>query len=124
MRSEAIVMTPRKFAAWVKVAKQGPSAGAGGKAAFVTNGCSGCHTFKPAGATGKIGPDLDNLPQYAKKAGKPLQAFIRESIVNPNAYIAPGYSPNVMPSTFSTLPKSQLDALVAFLSGSGKKGGK
>ena len=123
MRSQAIVMTPGKFAAWVKQAKQGTSAGAGGKAAFAANGCSSCHTFKPAGATGKIGPDLDNLPADAKKAGKPLQPFIKESIVNPNAYIAPGYSPNVMPNTFGSLPKSQLDALVAFLSGSGKKGG-
>lgn len=123
MRSQAVVMTPGKFAAWVKSAKQGTSGAAGGKSVFAANGCSSCHTFKPAGATGKIGPDLDNLPQYAKKAGKPLDAFIRESIVNPNAYIAPGYSANVMPNTFGTLPKAQLDALVAFLSGSAKKGG-
>jgi cytochrome c oxidase subunit II len=123
MRSQAVVMPQGKFAAWVKSAKHGTSGAAGGKAAFAANGCSSCHTFKPAGATGKIGPDLDNLPQYAKKAGKPLDAFIRESIVNPNAYIAPGYSANVMPNTFGTLPKSQLDALVTFLSGSGTKGG-
>jgi len=123
MRSQAVVMPPGRFAAWVKLAKQGTSAAAGGKSVFAANGCSSCHTFKPAAATGKIGPDLDNLAAYAKKAGKPLDQFIRESIVNPNAYIAPGYSANVMPSTFGTLPKSQLDALVAFLSGSGKKAG-
>ena len=122
MRSEAVVMPPGKFAAWVKSAKQGTTGANAGKTVFLANGCSSCHTFKPAGATGTIGPNLDNLPQYAKKAGKPLDAFIRQSIVNPNAYIAPGYSANVMPNTFATLPKSQLDALVAFLSGSSKKG--
>jgi cytochrome c oxidase subunit 2 len=124
MRSQAIVMTPGKFAAWVKSAKQGGSGGAAGKSVFAANGCSSCHTFKPAGATGKIGPDLDNLAQYAKKAGQPLKAFVLQSIVNPNAYIAPGYSANVMPQTFGTLPKSQLDALVKFLTGSGKKGSR
>jgi len=92
----------------------GGGGGAGaGKALFASNGCNSCHTFKPAGANGKIGPDLDKLPQYAKTAGKPLDAFVHESIVNPKAYIEKGYPP-VMPS-FASLPKSQIDALVAFL---------
>jgi cytochrome c551/c552 len=85
-----------------------------GKAIFNAQGCNSCHTFTPAGATGKIGPDLDKLPQYAKAAGKPLDAFVRESIVNPSAYIQHGYQ-DVMPKTYATLPKSDLDALVDFL---------
>ena len=72
-----------------------------------------CHTYQPAGATGKIGPDLDKLPQYAEQAKKPLDDFVRESIQNPSAYIQPGF-PNVMPP-FSSLPKDQIDALVTFL---------
>jgi cytochrome c551/c552 len=92
----------------------GGGGGAGaGKALFASNGCNSCHTFKAAGANGKIGPDLDKLPDYAKKAGKPLDAFVHESIVSPKAYIEKGYPP-VMPS-FASLPKSQIDALVAFL---------
>lgn len=88
--------------------------GLSGKAAFADNGCSSCHTFKPAGSKASIGPDLDKLPQYAKQAKKPLEAFTRESIVNPNAYVQPGFPRGVMPS-FATLPKPQLDALVTFL---------
>ena len=42
-------------------------------------------------------------------------AFVRESIADPNAYIEKGYQPNIMPSTFKSLPKQQLDALVQFL---------
>ena len=85
-----------------------------GKAIFVAQGCNGCHTFQPAGATGKIGPDLDKLPQYAKTAGKPLDTFVTESIVHPGAYVEKGYQ-NVMPKTYATLPKSDINALVAFL---------
>ena len=86
------------------------------KTVFVTNGCGGCHTLKAAGATGKVGPDLDKLASYAQQAGKPLEQFIRESIVNPEAYIQPGYPAHVMPGTFGSLPKTQLDALVKFIS--------
>ena len=41
---------------------------------------------------------------------------MRESIVDPNANIAPGYQPSVMPGTFeSSLSDEQLDALVQYL---------
>jgi cytochrome c oxidase subunit 2 len=124
MRSRAIVMEPAKFAAWVKQAKKGTSGGgaAAGKTVFAQNGCGGCHTFTPAGAKGTVGPSLDDLAGAARKAGKPVEDFVRQSIVDPNAYIAPGYAPNVMPQTFAQLPKAQLDALVQFLTGAGKKG--
>jgi cytochrome c oxidase subunit 2 len=124
MRSEAIVMNGDKFISWTKSQKGGGATGAGGaagpsaKALFVSNGCDGCHTFKPAGAKGTVGPDLDNLRQAAQIAGKPLEEFIRQSIVDPNAYVAPGYPKGVMPETFSSLPKQQLDALVKYLEGS------
>ena len=85
-----------------------------GKALFASNGCVSCHTYKPAGSKATVGPDLDKLATYAKTAKKPLAAFVRESIVNPNAYVQPGFPPNVMPS-FSSLSKSQVDALVSFL---------
>jgi cytochrome c551/c552 len=93
----------------------GGGGGGNGKALFASNGCTSCHTYKPAGSNAKIGPDLDNLAESAKKAKQPLEQFTRESIVKPNAYIAPGFPPNVMPSSFASLPKSQLDALVSFL---------
>jgi len=85
-----------------------------GKAIFLAQGCNGCHTFQPAGATATVGPDLDKLADYAKKAGKPLDAFVHESIVKPSAYIEKGY-PDAMPKSYGSLSKSDLDALVAFL---------
>jgi cytochrome c551/c552 len=85
-----------------------------GKAIFVAQGCNSCHTYQPAGATATIGPDLDKLPQYAKTAGKPLDTFVQESIVHPGAYIEKGYQ-DIMPKQYISLPKSDIDALVAFL---------
>ena len=124
MRTSAIVMPAAAFEAWVN--KQGKAlagpAGQAGKIVFVNNGCNSCHTLKAAGATAKIGPDLDKLPAEARGAGKPLDAFVHESIVNPNAYVAPGFPKNVMPQTFSQLPKSQLDALVRYLVSSSRSG--
>jgi cytochrome c oxidase subunit 2 len=125
MRTSAIVMKQSAFDAWVN--KQGKAVsgtgGQAGKTVFVNNGCNSCHTLKAAGATAKVGPDLDKLSQAAKGAGKPLEAFVRESIVDPNAYVAPGYPKNVMPATFSQLPKTQLDALVQYLISSSKSAG-
>ncbi len=88
-----------------------------GKAVFSASGCGACHTFKPAGTSATIGPDLDTKPALdAKKAKQPLAAFIEESIVKPDAYISPGYPKGVMPKTFGTqLTKTQLAELVAFI---------
>lgn len=126
MRSWATVQPRADFLKWVKSQSSGGAStgngaagGTSGKKLFVDNGCNGCHTFKPANATGTVGPDLDKLAQYAQQAGQPLDQFIRESIVKPSAYIQPGY-PNAMPATFASLPKSQIDALVKYLAGGAK----
>jgi mono/diheme cytochrome c family protein len=86
---------------------------AAGKTVFAESGCGGCHTFNPAGSNGKTGPDLDNLPQYAKTAGQPLEDFTHESIVNPNAYVEKGFPEGVMPPWSGD--EKQLADLVAFL---------
>jgi cytochrome c oxidase subunit 2 len=83
-----------------------------GESVFISAGCGGCHTFTPAGTDAQVGPSLDKIDPD----GKPLADFIRESIVDPNAVITPGYQPGVMPETFeSTLTDEQLDALVQYL---------
>jgi len=98
-----------------------PPAGnaAAGKAVFLApaSQCAGCHTFKPAGTTAKVGPDLDNLASDAQKANSgSLDQYVHESIVDPNAYIVPGFQPGVMPQTFKQQFKPQQIAdLVAFL---------
>jgi cytochrome c oxidase subunit 2 len=123
MRSRAEVMPSQQFLSWAKgqQKKLGGPTGTSGKAVFTANGCNSCHTFRPAGATAKIGPDLDNLQQEAQRAGQPLEQFIRQSIVDPNAYIEPHYPKNIMPQNFGSIPKLQLDALVKYLAAGGKQ---
>jgi len=48
----------------VETVEEAPAAGmegdaAAGEAVFAANGCGGCHTLEAAGATGNIGPNLD-----------------------------------------------------------------
>lgn len=89
-----------------------------GKKVFAANGCGGCHTFKAAGSTGKLGPALTkaSLTAHAKSAKKALTVYIRASVVAPNAYVAKGQKKGLMPSTYGkSLSKKQLDDLVAFL---------
>jgi mono/diheme cytochrome c family protein len=101
-------------------AKPPPPAGnaTAGKALFTAQGCIACHTFKPAGATAKVGPDLDNLAADAQKANRgTVEEYAAESIKDPTAYTVPGYPSGVMPA-FSSLSDKQVGDLVAFLTSS------
>ncbi|HEY2073272.1 MAG TPA: cytochrome c oxidase subunit II [Gaiellaceae bacterium] len=124
MRSTAVVMAPAAFEKWLKgqsKAEASPNPGTAGAAIFKNNGCAACHTLTAAGATGKVGPDLDKLAQDAQQAKQPLNTFVSSSITDPNAYIQPGYPKNVMPTTFGkALSTQQLDALVSYLISSSK----
>ena len=82
-----------------------------GKGVFTSQGCGGCHTLGDAGTNGTTGPNLDEV-----LTGKDAE-FIRESIVNPNAEIAQGFQPNIMPQDYGTkLSQQQLADLVTYLS--------
>ncbi len=124
MRSTVHVVTPAAFKLWIAKQARGaaapapaPSGGgeatAAGRMIFTQTAqpaCGSCHTLAAAGTTGTTGP---NLGQVLK--GKDA-AFIRQSILTPNAQIAKGFSPNIMPENYATtLSKQQLAALVAYL---------
>jgi cytochrome c oxidase subunit II len=90
-----------------------------GEAIFTTAGCGGCHAFEPAGTDAEVGPSLNEVDP----GGRDLDEFLLESIVDPNADVAPGYQPDVMPETYeSSLSADQLDALVQYLA-EGQQGG-
>jgi cytochrome c oxidase subunit 2 len=118
MRARAVVMTREGFDRWIQEQKQAAAAAgsAQGKTLF-TQQCGTCHTLADAGTTQEVGPDLDKV-----LAGKSAD-FMRESIVNPNAEIAPGYQPGVMPEDFEQkLTAQQLDSLVEYLLDTAGKG--
>lgn len=122
--------------AWLGAGGPSRSAAAAGDAArgaklYETLPCASCHDISRPWPGGDICPNLGNiateaariirLPEYRGRA-KDAAGYIRESILQPDAYIVPrpayrqadGHS--VMPKNFGqTLTPAQLDDLVAFL---------
>jgi cytochrome c oxidase subunit 2 len=125
MRSTAHVVTPAVFKTWL-ASKTQPAAAAGGGGAggapkidakkLFTDGngtstaCSACHTLADAGTTATTGPVLDKV-----LVGKDA-AFVKNSILKPDAEIAPGFQGGIMPQNYGdTLSPDEVDALVAYL---------
>jgi cytochrome c oxidase subunit 2 len=126
MRQTAHVVDPAEFDRWVEErAAQAREQGGGGgegegeegggeqvdaKALFTDTGCGGCHALADAGTSGGVGPDLDETLADAD------EAFIRESIVDPSAEVAQGFSDGLMPPNYGDqLTPGELDALVGYL---------
>ena len=114
MRAPVLVVGPARFRAWLarqKAPPRAPAAGAGdGRQVFVRQGCGSCHTLSAARTSGTVGPNLD------KALADRSAAFIRQSIVDPNAAVEKGFPAGVMPQDFGTrIPTADLDALVRYL---------
>ena len=71
---------------------------AAGKTVFTSAGCSGCHTLKAAGATGTVGPNLDQL--------KPAEPVIVHQVENGGG---------VMPAFKGQLSPKQIQDVAAFV---------
>ncbi|MBI2965655.1 MAG: cytochrome c oxidase subunit II [Chloroflexi bacterium] len=85
-----------------------------GKQLFTSAGCSGCHATTPDNI---VGPGLGGVETRAatRKPGMSSDDYIRESIVNPAAFLVEGFPP-VMPANFAqTLSADDLNALIAYL---------
>ena len=95
----------------------GPGDANRGKTLFESKACITCHTLPGiASATGTVGPPLAGIANTAgtRKPGMSAEAYIRESIENPNAFVVPGFpSPSPMPP--GQAAGQELADLVAFL---------
>ena len=129
MRQTAHVMSRRAYAAFVRRSTRQSGGGGGGGAPasgaapdakqLFTAGkdstgatpCGACHKLAAAGTSGSTGPDLNQV----LKGKDP--AFIKESILKPDAEVAPGFGKGIMPPNYeSTLSSAEVDALVKYLS--------
>jgi mono/diheme cytochrome c family protein len=78
--------------------------------------CNTCHSLEP-GVT-LVGPSLSNIGAEAGDmvAGQSAEEYLRESVVEPNAYVVEGFPANVMPTNYgSQLTEQQLNDLVAYM---------
>ncbi len=81
-------------------------------------GCATCHSLED-GVT-LVGPSLAGIATEAagdaEKAGVTPEEFLRESIVDPDADVASGFSPGVMyPNYGKELSEQDIADLIAFL---------
>jgi len=88
-----------------------------GQAVFLQNVCTACHAITGV-STGTIGPVLDGLATRAGTtvSGLTAEEYIRQSILDPSAYIVEGFQDGVMPRNFGEiLSEAELNDLIAFL---------
>jgi cbb3-type cytochrome c oxidase subunit III len=74
-------------------------------AAIFKGACSSCHTLAAAGATGTVGPNLDQL--------KPAMAIVVHQVTSP--------PPGIMPSFKGRLTPAQIQAVAQYVSSSAGK---
>ncbi len=77
-------------------------------------GCVTCHSIEPG--VQLVGPSLAGIATTAAERvpGMSAEEYIRQSIVEPNAYTVEGFPEGLMPA-YSDLAPEDIDALVAYL---------
>lgn len=87
--------------------------------------CGTCHALRAADTHGAFGPSHDGLAETVRRrfangsytgAAKDMQAYLRESILTPAAYLVPEYAGSryLIPA-YTDLSPEDLDALVSLL---------
>lgn len=87
-----------------------------GETRFAEVGCNGCHMVEGVG--GMIGPDLSGIasaPLREPDRWPSVEAYLRESIVEPQAYLVPRYPPDMPPAERLGLSDQDIEDLVAYL---------
>ena len=90
---------------------------------ILNSGCGACHAIGALGEAGKVGPDLSNIGLLAgnRVVGMSAEAYLRQAIMEPNAFIAPACPngdclANIMPRDYaSRLTPAQIDTVVNYL---------
>lgn len=93
-----------------------PVAGEAVYAQVASPTCGSCHSLSPGETI--VGPSLAGMAEVAgqRVSGQSAEAYLRESILDPDAYLVEGFGPGIMPSTYSTqLSDEQITDLVAYL---------
>lgn len=86
-----------------------------GKRIFNAAGCGSCHALSDVGTSGTVGPSLDNLAAASPQAELSPEEYIKESIVDPKAYVVNGFPRDGMPAYDDRLSDEQVDAVVDYV---------
>jgi cytochrome c oxidase subunit 2 len=119
MESPVRVMAAADFETWVNansVASDDPVER--GQQLYQQFGCNACHTVD---GTTSVGPTWQGLYQSQETLADGTavtvdEAYLHESIVDPNAKITAGFAPGIMPQTFGEqLTEEQIQDLIEFI---------
>lgn len=120
MQNDVIVDEQAVYTAWIAeqqaIAAANQTPEGQGKLLTVKNGCTGCHSLDGAKMTGPtwLGLFGSNVPLADGTTVIADEAFISESILDPNAKIVDTYiSPSVMP--VYTLTEAEIANIIAYL---------
>ena len=116
MIGSVIVMEPREFDNWLSGNTGNTTPAVAGQQLYQTLGCVSCHG---ASGEGGRGPTLAGLfgRQVRLVGGQTVradEAYIRESIINPQAKLVEGFGP-IMPTFQGQISEDQLVQLLAFI---------
>ncbi len=110
------VMTPSDYQNWLAGGGQSGTMAEQGERLFEQLGCSGCHLLDRQGR----GPNLRGV--YGSRVqladGQSIQAddaYLRESILNPNAKLVAGYRANLMPSFQGQISEEGILQLIVYI---------
>jgi mono/diheme cytochrome c family protein len=86
-----------------------------GRQLYRSMGCANCHEPNLFGQ--RLGPPLDHIGTIAptRRPGLSAEEYIRESILDPGAYVVPGYQDSMPRDLGRDLSPTDLDALVTYL---------
>ena len=123
MIGKVIAMEPADFQAWLSGGRAEDSPVAAGQKLFSDLACNTCHMTESQGR----GPMLTNLfgkTVELQGGGTAVvdEAYIRESIVNPQAKIVAGFQP-IMPTFQGLVSEEQLLQLISYVKSLSPQGG-
>jgi cytochrome c oxidase subunit 2 len=116
MRLLVVAQPPADFDDWRRRQQAPAQAGPGtraGRAAFLRNGCGGCHRVRGTPASGTVGPDLTHDGSRLELAAGALandRDALRAWIADPHAH-----KPGALMPAFAVLDDRDLDAVAAWL---------
>jgi len=116
MTGSVIVMEPREFDNWLSGNTGTTTPAAAGQQLYQTLGCASCHGANGEGGRGPTLAGVFGRQTPLATGGSVVadEAYLRESIINPQAKLVAGFGP-IMPTFQGQVTEDQLVQLLAFI---------
>src|SRR5688572_14369236 len=116
MIGQVVVMEPTDFDNWLSGNTNQQSPAVAGQQLYQTLGCVSCHGASGEGGRGPALGGVFGKPVFLNNGQtiKADEAYIRESIVNPQAKLVNGFGP-IMPTFQGQISEEQLVQILAFI---------